>query len=340
MPLERKPHLLPVLLFACCSLATGEATAREAVAETSAFRFFSDFDTNLNDALINTGVDRNFERAELFQSGEEQACFESLAPSLQAGWNLAVDYYAAIISPHDFGDRRQELIRRRLAGLPMRQDERTEQYLSLAANFMASATPAYTACRWSAQDSKNRDWLERLLPQLERHEAAIAERLAERYLIAWPDSRFDVDIVETVSWAGANSYFPSDRAGHLLVASDPNALESLELVFHEATHGFMLGDGPLRIALQQAAEQQGTDTPPGLWHVILFVTTGETVREVLDEAGRTDYRPMIYGIYPRSPWGQYQDGMDAVWPDYLDGTVTADEALRALLARDDVRQPM
>ena len=308
-----------------------DVSAREPIAETDAFRFYSHFETNLNDALMSAGIDRNFDRKELFQSGDEQICFESLAPSLRAGWNKAVDYYAEIVSPHQFDDRQQILIRLHLAALPERRDNLAETYLALADTFIAAAAPAYRACRWSSQEEKNHQWLAELLRLLEQHEQAIATRLALLYGASWPEDPFDVDIVETVSWAGANSYFPVDRAGHLMMASEPEAMEALETVFHEASHGFMMRGDPLRVSLAEAVDRRGIDPPRGLWHVILFVTTGETVRNALNVSGETGYEPMIYDVYPRSDWGQYREAMGAVWPDYLDGKLTAGEAMTKLI---------
>ncbi len=319
--------------FVSCLLIFADANAREPVVQTETFRFYSHFETNLNDALIASGVARNFGRDELFHAGAEQACFDALAPSVRAGWNRAVDYYAEIVSPHQFNARQQVVLRLHLAALPVTRDERERQYLAVADGFMAAAARAYRACRWQMQDEKNRQWLQQLVPQLEEHEQGIAARLATLYGVSWPESLFDVDIVETVSWAGANSFFPEGSAGHILVASEPEALESLETVFHEASHGFMLGGDPLREALSDAARDRGIDPPKDLWHVVLFVTTGETVRKALETAGETDYEPMIYEIYTRSDWGRYREAMNAVWPDYLDGERTARDAIAAVIAR-------
>jgi hypothetical protein len=138
-------------------------------------------------------------------------------------------------------------------------------------------------------------------------------------------------VVETVSWAGANSFFTRDHVGHLLISPNYQGFEALETIFHEASHGFMLRGAPLQRALAGAADELNTDVPEGLWHVVLFVTTGETVRAILDAAGETGYVPMITEIYGRSSWGQYKAAMDLVWPSYLDGTLDADAAVLALI---------
>ncbi|MEJ2127712.1 MAG: hypothetical protein P8X81_02580 [Woeseiaceae bacterium] len=292
--------------------------------------FYSDFEFNLHDALLTAGVERRFGRSELFQAGDEQACFEALAPSAQTGWDLAVDYYSKIVSPHEFNDRQQFLPRLNLAGIG-EPDDRESQFLDIAAGFRVAAALAYRNCRWEAQDAANRRWIADVSALLDKHEPTIAPRLASLYHEPWPEQPIEVDVVQTVSWAGANSFFARGHAGHLMISSASQGHEAIETVFHEASHGFMIDDDALQQALRDAAAQLEVEVPRGLWHVVLFVTTGETVRQALVAAGEPDYEPMIVEIYGRSSWGQYKDAMNAVWPSYLDGTLGAEEAMIALI---------
>jgi len=300
------PRLITVIALLLCAT---QAPAREAVATSEQFAFYSDFETNLNDALVATGVARRFGREELFLAGDQQECFDALEPALQAGWRLAVGYYAENISPHQFNEREQYLIRLSHAGTGS-EDARDDEYLELVAGIRRAAAPAYEACRWTEQDAANRRWIDDIASQLAKHEQEIAARLARLYQQSWPGQRMDVDVVETVNWAGANSFFAGDSAGHLLVSSASAGHEALETVFHEASHGFMLRPSPLQDALDEAAATLGVPVPDGLWHVVLFVTTGEIVRGVLADAGEAGYEPMIYEIYGRSRWGTYREAMD------------------------------
>ncbi len=88
---------------------------------------------------------------------------------------------------------------------------------------------------------------------------------------------------------------------------------------------------PVWRALDNAAVELETPLPDGLWHVVLFYTTGETVRRALNDAGEPPYTPMIYGIYGRSPWGRFQKAIDDTWSAYLDGERTLAEAAASLL---------
>ena len=169
--------------------------------------------------------------------------------------------------------------------------------------------------------------------QLGNDEEAIATRLSDLYGMRWPGAQMDVDVVATVSWAGANSFFPRGSASHLLVSSGIEGHQALEFLFHEASHGFMLSTAPLQQALKSAAGKLGVEVPGGLWHVVLFVTTGRTVRQVLEDNGQPGYVPMINEIYGRSSWGQYREAMEAIWPRYLEGKRGADAAALALVQK-------
>ena len=87
-------HGTGVLILAAASRLFAVATFGDEagpLATTPHFTFHSDFRINLNDALIVAGSARKEGKPELFESGEEASCFEGLAPSARAGWNLAVD---------------------------------------------------------------------------------------------------------------------------------------------------------------------------------------------------------------------------------------------------------
>lgn len=140
---------------------------RARVATTPHFAFYSDFATNLNDALIAAGVARHASKAELFHSGAEKTCFDELPAAERAAWNRAVDYYAEIVSPGQFNAREQILPRLELAGVVKKAEltNAAEQwFLEITNGFRAAAAPAYERCRWSAQNAGNRRWIDRVLP--------------------------------------------------------------------------------------------------------------------------------------------------------------------------------
>jgi hypothetical protein len=65
-----------LILLSLLNVSSGQSAQRTPVITTSYFAIYSDFDTNLNDALIAAGLARKKNKPELFRSGEEAACFD------------------------------------------------------------------------------------------------------------------------------------------------------------------------------------------------------------------------------------------------------------------------
>ncbi len=315
-----------------------QAPGRAPVITTSHFIFYSDFDTNLNDALIAAGVARKARKPELFHAGAEVSCADRLPQAARVAWERAVDYYAEVISPADWTDRRQHLIRVQLAGFDDElKDADDRQFVDIARGFRAAAAPAYTACRWTVQDEKNRRWIKDLERRLAAYEKTVASRLEQLYQKRWSGLPIPVDVVETVDWSGANSILRHPIGGHLLISSENPGTAALEVVFHEASHLLMDRDDPLRQALDKAAGAAGVRLPGDCWHVVLFYTTGEAVRRILEDGGEPGYTPMLYGIFDRGTWGDYRKPLESAWRPYLAGSRTLSEAATDLI--EALRKP-
>jgi hypothetical protein len=313
-------------LAAC--LACAVAADAEVMARTTHFAFHSDLATNVHDALLQAGRDRNGGRPGLFAVGAEQACFAGLPNSARSAWGRAVDYYAEIVSPSRFSERPQFLIRLDLGRLEAPRDERSRSFVEIARGFIAVATPAFVACRWEAQDAANREWAAGLVALLEEHEAAVAGRLAELYRMPLAGLPIRVDVVETVNWSGATTILLDPAGGHILTSRSERGPAALELIFHEASHTLMGRSHPLRRALAGAAESLDLPLPGDLWHAVLFYSTGDAVRRVLSEAGEPEYTPMLFegGLFAR-----HHAALRRAWTPYLDGERTLDEAALDLM---------
>jgi hypothetical protein len=312
-------------------MSLGQAPERAPVVTTAHFAFYNDFDTNLNDALNAAGVARKAGKPELFHSGDV-ACFGELPPSVRAGWNKAVDYYAEIISPTDWSARQQYLPRVDLAGFDEAlKDAGARQFAEIARSFRGAATPAYKACRWAAQDEKNRRWIEELKPRLAVDEEKIALRLEQLYGKRWSGLPLRVDVVEIVDWSGANTIFRNPAGGHLLISNSYQGPAALEIVFHEASHLLMDRKDPVLQALDSAASAVDFRLPDELWHVVLFYTTGETVRRILDNGGKPGYTPILYEIFDRGTWGRYRQALENAWRPYVNGERPLSEAAARLI---------
>lgn len=320
-------------LLAAAPGETAEPPSRAPLETTPHFAFYSDFDANLNDAMIAAGLARKKGKAELFHgSTEEAVCFDKLTAPVKAAWESALSYYAEIVSPADWTDPRQHLIRVQIAGFDEElKDPADRQYVDLVTSFRAAAAPAYAACRWSAQNEKNRRWIQALKPRLAKDEERIAARLEELYRKKWDGLPIPVDVVATVSWSGANSILRYPAGGHLLISTDYEGPAALEVVFHEASHLLMDGKDPVRAALEQAAAEAGVRLPGDLWHVVLFYTTGEAVRKILADGGEQDYKPMLYGIFDRGAWVEYRKPLETAWQPYLEGKRPLEKSCAALI---------
>jgi hypothetical protein len=310
----------------------GLAQARIPAATTDRFVLFSDFEPNLNDALIAAGVARRFGKPELFRAGDEASCFAKLPEAVRAGWDGAADFYAKIVSPTGSNSTQRYVIRVQIAGFEDElRDDADRQFAAIARSFRGAAAPAYRACRWPTQDAANRRWIEELKPRLLTEEGKIGPRLEELYRSRWAAEPIPVDIVQTVDFSGANTILRDAGRGHVLIAVENPGRAALETVFHEASHILMGGGGPVRRALDDAAAAAGFRLPGDVWHVVLFYTTGEVVRRVLAAGGAPSATPMLYEIFERGTWGGYRQALETAWLPYVDGKATLPEAAAALV---------
>lgn len=321
------------ILLALSGVGPARGAERQPVLATPHFAFYSDFDTNLNDALIAAGLARHKGEPELFHAGDEAPCFEGLPPSERAAWEGAVGYYAEIISPGSWMARPQYLLRLDLVGFSGDdRDARATELVGIARSFRAAAAPAYRACRWSAQDAQNRGWIEELEPRLAADGERAAARLVELYRKRWQTLPILVDVVETVDWSGANTSWSDEGQGDVLISSTVGGPAAFEILFHEASHVLMDRGDPVRRALDRAAEAAGFDLPRDLWHVVLFYTTGEAVRPILEERGAAGYTPMLYEIFGRGTWVEDRAALESAWRPYVEGKCSLDQAAAGLVA--------
>jgi hypothetical protein len=84
--------------------AADDLGARQAVAQTPWFTFYSHFGFNLYDALLTSAAARREQKADPVHEGE---CFGKLVQEARSAWNAAVSYYAeAVASTRDFSRER------------------------------------------------------------------------------------------------------------------------------------------------------------------------------------------------------------------------------------------
>ncbi|MBT8062469.1 MAG: hypothetical protein KJO85_07275 [Gammaproteobacteria bacterium] len=330
-----------LVLLLCLSTVASAITPDEQslLHKTAMFAFYSDFATNLHDALLISGGMDSRERSDWFAAGEQLACFEGLPNSMRSGWEMAVGFYARVIAPSSWGDRQQSLIRLDLAGISEGRDESGRAFNQMTRHVRAVAAPAYRACLWEAQDAANRAWVNTLMPQLERHESVIAARLATLYGSEWHGLPLRVDIVADAPPLGANSIFLVPEGGHLLVSTRVADEDALEITFHEASHTIVSAwrKDPLPIAINETADQLGMQRAGDLWHVMLFYLTGAAVQEALAKPGEGTYVPyMLRHDLWAGRWGQYREALETHLPGYLEGKTTLERVVHSIL--EDLNQ--
>ena len=174
------------------------------------------------------------------------------------------------------------------------------------------ALPVYERHWWSEHDRSNRAWIGDVSGLLETHEQNLVRRLESAYGASWPENRIAVDVVPYANDVGAYS-----TGGRITIASGDagnQAPQSLELVFHEASHVDPL-EVPLRQLVDHAFQEEGGQAPNRLWHDVIFFTTGEVTAIALEAAGQ-DYTHYGHatGLYRR---GERWAGQLPAFEQYL-----------------------
>jgi hypothetical protein len=160
----------------------------------------------------------------------------------------------------------------------------------------------------------------------------VGARIEQLYQKKWPSLPILVDVVETVNWSGANTTWSNSGQGDILISNSPGGAAGFETLFHESSHILMDRGDPVRQALESAAKAADYRLPGDLWHVVLFYTTGEAVRPILDERGPEAYTPMLYGIFVRGSWTEYRHALESRWRPYIDGRQSLPQAAASLIA--------
>jgi hypothetical protein len=204
---------------------------------------------------------------------------------------------------------------------------------------LTAAAPVYRKHWWAAHDRANRDWIAEAIARIASLSPAVPERLARLYQSPWFDRPVRVDVVSVASRQGAYSALDpepdpeslmSARAHITISSGEPNnqGWRAAEILFHEASHALIF---PIRGAIRDEASAQQKDAQD-LWHVALFYLTGEVVRQTL-AAREIDYEPYMYhaNLFAGG-WAGFKQPLEMHWRAYIDGELSLNEAVRALVA--------
>jgi hypothetical protein len=210
---------------------------------------------------------------------------------------------------------------------------------------LEGAAPVYRAHRWPADDRANRAWIKRVAPLVREQGVGLSHRLADIYQTRWPAEKIRVDVSAVANAAGA--YTTLDPLRVTIASTDPRNQggAALEVLFHEASHGIAT---PVEQAITRECRQRDKPIPRDLWHALIFYTTGEVIKPVMEEdgsnsngAGETnsrypqdsEYTPYAKreGLYQRG-WENYLSLLTRYWQPYLEGRTTFDDAIAHMVS--------
>jgi hypothetical protein len=216
---------------------------------------------------------------------------------------------------------------------------------------LESAAVVYRAHEWRDHDRANRAWIATVAPLVREKGLGLAERLSEVYQARWPKEKIRVDVTAYANWAGA--YTTLDPLRVVIASTDARNQGSaaLEILFHEASHGIA---EPVQLAINRECRQRDKAIPRDLWHALLFYTTGEVIKPVIDasatsapaafQQSRGDssasgnqanpaYTPYAFRerLYQRG-WDNYLDLLKRFWQPYLDGKSSFDDAIARMVS--------
>lgn len=276
----------------------------------------------------------------------------TLNPAEQKTWEEAIAYYRAnyagkdpqvnidlILLKNQLGDFEDcdELLGRKKracdAGLP-----------GNIGVILEAAAPIYRAHWWADQDRANRRWVARVAPLIREQGVGLSQRLADIYQSTWPKAKIRVEVCAYANSAGAFTTLDPLRVIISSIEPRNQAPDSLEVLFHEASHGIAL---PVEDAISRECRQREKPIPRDLWHALIFYTTNEVLRPVMQgnaleqqpgepippqQTRVTDVPPDLREKFTQRGWEEYIRLLDVYWQPYLDGKVTFEDAIAHLVS--------
>jgi len=221
---------------------------------------------------------------------------------------------------------------------------------------LEGAAPVYRANRWPADDRANRAWIKRAAPLVREQGVGLSHRLADIYQTQWPSEKIRVDVSAVANDAGAYTTLDPLRVTIASTDSRNQGAAALEVLFHEASHGIAT---PVEEAIVRECRQRDKPIPRDLWHALIFYTTVEVIKPLMDtdgdaaddraapsgsggtdasQGGRRgtkdgDYKSYAEreGLHQRG-WENYLQLLTRYWQPYLQGQVTFDDAIAHMVS--------
>jgi hypothetical protein len=276
----------------------------------------------------------------------------SLNPAEQKTWDQAIAYYRAnyagkdpqinidlILLKNQLGDFEDcdELLGKKKkmcdAGLP-----------GNVGVILEAAAPVYRSHWWANQDRANRRWVARVAPLIREQGVGLSQRLADVYQSTWPKAKIRVEVCAFATASGA--FTTLDPLRVTISSTEPRnqAPDSLGVLFYESSHGIAL---PVQEAITRECRQRDKPIPRDLWHALIFFTTSEVLRPVMQDAPQdsqpgdmitphltslTRMPPDLREKFTQRGWEEYIRLLNIYWQPYLDGKVNFEDAIAHLIS--------
>jgi hypothetical protein len=329
-------RLCVVLALTCAIPGNLSAQTDNSLSPLPVFEFHSGFWLNLHHTLYHQA------RQQRNIGSPNAALPANLTPPEQKAWDAAVAYYLQTYAGKDLlFSLDLVLIKNQLGDFETCEDLAGSKKRTCDAGLpkrltevLDAAAPVYRAHLWSEHDRGNRRWIAAVAPLVRRSGVNLSHRLAEIYQTDWPRERIRVDVTAFANASGAYTTLEPLRVTVASTDTRNQGPESLEILFHEASHG--ISDN-VQDAILRECRQRDKPVPRDLWHALLFYTTGETIRPVLfagdQNADKTGYVPYAVreGLYKRG-WEDYLRVLNDFWQPYLDGKTSFDDAIAHIVS--------
>jgi hypothetical protein len=279
----------------------------------------------------------------------------TLNPTEQKTWDNAVDYYRENHSMKDLQINVDLILLKDQLGDFEDCDELTGKKRPMCdaglpgkeGAVLESVAAIYRAHWWPDQNRANRRWVARVAPLVREQGVGLSERLAEIYQSKWPKEKIRVEVCAYANAAGA--YTTLDPLRVTISSVDPRnqGPEALDVLFHESSHGLAL---PVQNAIARECRQRDKPIPRNLWHALIYYTTTEVLRPILQGANSENFTPALKsqgnaGQKPSRPipeelrenltqrgWEDYLHLLTTFWQPYLDGRVTFEDAIAHMVS--------
>ena len=317
---------MPPALALAFLLVQTPAPQTSLVTEVSRFQLHSAFWPNLHHTLYAAAWARRPPgRGRPLSAPLPEPLEGALTADERAAWDASVAYYDRELASRDLlFDEGMTTINLALGsvGTDLPESGLTPAHRQA----LAAAAPIYRKYWWAGHDRANRAWISDAASRVTQIAPEVTKRLADLYRTPWFTSGVRVDVVRAGIAQGA--YTSLEPTLITVSSGDRNygSWASAEMLYHEASHALIA-----EISRRIRDEAHGKDVR-NLWHVVLFYTAGEVVRETL-AARKIDYVAYLYatGLFDRA-WPQFRAPVEREWKPYIDGQVTLEVAVTKLIS--------